>query len=163
EWPEPDLLSIAEKPAAAPLSSKDAARAEREAVAWLVANQRENGSWWNPMGGFTVGANLYTPPCSATSALALLAHPRAKGGRAGAEKTIAYALDLNRAGKLKPGEDLAGVYSIWNRTFVAWALARSLRAKIGDSKSISAVLQELVDSVVASQDHRGGWPYIHLP
>lgn len=163
DWPEADLVRCATNPAPSPLARKDAGRAEREAVAWLVANQRGNGSWWNPMDGFGLGANLYTPACSAICAMALLAHPEEKGARAGAEKAVEYALDLDRAGKLKPGEDLAGVYSIWNRTFVAWALARSLRAKIGDSKAISAALQELVDSVVASQDHRGGWPYVHLP
>jgi len=64
---------------------------------------------------------------------------------------------------LKASEDLAGVYSIWNRTFVAWTFARALRAGVGDEKKLAKGMQELVDSVVASQDRRGGWPYIRLP
>src|SRR5260221_2572615 len=163
EWPEADLVACAAKPARAPLSAKEAARAEREAVAWLVANQREDGSWWNPMDGFSVGANLYTPACSAICGSALLADLDAKGARAGAEKLLGYALAMHRSGKLKAGEDLAGVYSIWNRTLVAWTFSRALRAGVGDAKDIEAAMQELADSVVASQDGRGGWPYVHLP
>jgi tetratricopeptide (TPR) repeat protein len=163
DWPEPDLVACASKPRVAPLALAEAARAEREAVAWLVANQREDGSWWNPTDGFSVGANLYTPACSAICAQSLLAHVEAKGARAGAEKMTAYALALLERGRLKASEDLAGVYSIWNRTFVAWTFARALRAGVGDEKKLAKGMQELVDSVVASQDRRGGWPYIRLP
>jgi len=162
DWPEPDLVRVARKPKLAPPPPAEAAKAEKEAIAWLVRNQREDGSWWNPDDGFSLGSNLYTPACSAICGAALLAHLGHKGARAGAEKLLGYALDQNDRGRLRPSSELAGVYSIWNRTFVAWTIARALDAGVGDAKTLAGALQELVDSVLESQDRRGGWPYVRL-
>jgi hypothetical protein len=162
DWPEEDLVACATAPAAAPLGADELPRAERDAIAWLVAHQRADGSWWNPMDGFSLGANLYTPACSAICAEALLAHLEADGARNGVERMLDYGLDLERTRKLEPGTDVAGVYSIWNRTFVAWTFARALRAKVGKAEDLAPALQRLVDSVLASQDARGGWPYVQL-
>ncbi len=162
DWPEDDLVACATTPAAAPLSADELPRAERDAIAWLVAHQRADGSWWNPMDGFSLGANLYTPACSAICAEALLAHLAEDGARKGVERMLEYGLGLERERKLEPGTDIAGVYSIWNRTFVAWTFARSIRAKIGKTEELAPALERLVDSVLSSQDARGGWPYVQL-
>jgi hypothetical protein len=114
------------------------------------------------MDGFSLGANLYTPACSAICAEALLAHLEADGARKGVERMLEYGLDLERRGRLAPGTDIAGVYSIWNRTFVAWTFARAIRARIGTPGELAPALQRLVESVLSSQDRRGGWPYVQL-
>jgi tetratricopeptide (TPR) repeat protein len=167
-WPAPEVLATARTPAAEPLPVSAVHRAEKAAIAFLLAAQREDGSWIVPADAFGLGSSLYTNAVSALCATSLV--PVAAGPGATSEDAArAVRLALRRAlgslesGALDSGEDLAGTYSIWGRAYVVGLLASCARARIGDREAIENALAKLVPSVEKSQHAHGGWPYVKLP
>jgi hypothetical protein len=162
EWPGADLLAAVARPKTGSLPLAEAARAERDAVAYLVASQRADGSWIVPLDALSFDANLYTTPVAAIAGWSLLSVDD-DGARRAAKRALDYVLDRQRTGRLEPGSDIAGVYSIWGRTFVLRFLAECVRARVGDSAELRRAIDALVASIAKSQHPRGGWPYVSLP
>jgi tetratricopeptide (TPR) repeat protein len=171
DWPAGDVLESARTPARKPLSASAPAsldRAESAAVAFLVESQREDGSWIVPADAFGLGPGLYTPAVTAICAASLVpaatsAGPAKQGAASAVSKALRHALDLRERGSLDAGSDLAGVYSIWGRTYVLALLARCSRAKIGDAAELDAAMSALLASIAGNQHVNGGWPYVFLP
>ncbi len=163
DWPEADLFASVARTRREALDPSLLGKAERDAVAYLLETQRADGSWINPMDGFSLGSNLYTTPVTALCGSSLLPFARDEAARSSVRKAIGYALERHRSGKLEAGPDLAGVYSIWSRTFVLRFFAECVRARVGDERDLSAAMRALVGSIEKSQHLGGGWPYVTLP
>lgn len=168
DWPEQEVLESATPPGRKPLPPSALDRAEATAVAFLVDTQRDDGSWIVPADAFGVGHSLYTPAVTAICAASLVPTasspgPAQQGATSALSKALRHALDLRAKGSLDAGKDLAGVYSIWGRTYVLSLLASTTRAKIGDAEEIDEAMSALLASIEGSQHVNGGWPYVFLP
>ena len=125
--------------------------------------QRDDGSWINPSDAFSVESSLYTPAITAICGASLIPHASDKGASRAIEKALAHVLELRANGKLDPGTDLAGVYSIWSRTYALCFFARCVREHIGNARELAPAMKALVDSIQKSRHTGGGWPYVFLP
>src|SRR5262249_34943853 len=147
-WPDAATFAAAAAPPRAPLSPEDAARARRDAQAFLLAGQRADGSWVAPMDAFNVSSSNYTLAVTALCGSALLpARARAHEVADAVTRAEAFVLAARKAGKLDGGKDLMGVYSIWSRAMVLRFLAQCRGAKLGDEAELAAATQALLDSV----------------
>ncbi|MBI1852320.1 MAG: hypothetical protein HYR85_18420 [Planctomycetes bacterium] len=163
EWPDEAVVASVARSERASLDRNQSARAEREAVAYLLASQRPNGSWIVPLDAFCLDANLYTTPVTALCARSLIPLVADAKVRDAVKKACDYVLTIHRSHALEARADLAGVYSIWGRTFVLWFLGSCTRAGIGDAKEIESTMKDLLASIEKSQHRGGGWPYVALP
>ncbi|MCE9594235.1 MAG: hypothetical protein K8S98_08575 [Planctomycetes bacterium] len=161
--PEPELVAQSLPLALAPLVPKELVRARDDALAWLLANQRADGSWWVPSDGFGVGANLYTTATTAIAATSLIEHAKDPRVRAAIDKALAHVLATVESGELASGADLTSVYSIWNRAFAAWLCAHALERELGDRARLKTALDTLVAAIEKSQHRGGGYPYVFFP
>jgi hypothetical protein len=169
QWPEPELVAAVAPLRRAPLEASKIDRVEREAIAYLVHTQRADGTWISPADAFSVDTSLYTPAITAICGASLIPHaphdphdPEKDVSHA-IERALARILELHASGKLDAGTDLAGVYSIWSRTYALRFCARCVRGHIGDAHELAVTMKALVDSIQKSRHTGGGWPYVFLP
>ncbi len=163
EWTDAAVLASVVPSKAAPKAAGDAAKVAAEAVGYLVATQRDDGSWTCPMDAFGFDANLYTPSITALCGMALLPHAHDAKVAAAIRRALDRTLESLRAGRLDAGSGIAGAYTIWSRVFATWFVARAIECGYGGAdvtQSLREPLDELVAKVVASQVASGGWPYV---
>lgn len=163
EWPSRELLASVARSKPAALGASELERAVREGRAWLLAHQREDGSWWNPMDGFSFDSALYTPAITSICAASLIPSIAEKGVRPAVERSLTWMLERHASKAFEPGPTLAGVYSIWSRVYALEFFIAAKRAHLGDEAKLASAIDQLAQSISSSQDHRGGWPYITLP
>jgi len=160
-----------------PLKVKEAARAHAEAVQWLLAHQRADGSWPNP---FEIGAAPGDDPSplglgsNALAGIALareaLAEDRGASGhhaqraaalRAAAGRSLDYlsghAAKL-RARAVKPPEIMMD-YTVWSHPYALLLAAECLPAGIGAAEPARAMAADAVAVLQAKQKSGGGWSY----
>lgn len=155
-WPEPE--AFAEATTSRRPAQLDAREAERVGLAYLLATQRDDGSWDSPQEALSLLRVGYTQAVTSIAAASLIrfAHTERRGAevRARVERALANVIAARRAGRLE-----VGAHSIWAHTFTLRLLARAARAKLGDPAEVAAELQALVDGVCRRQLDGGGWPY----
>jgi len=163
DWPDAAAFKAVERPPVARLALGQLARARHDAIAYLLSAQREDGSWLAPMDGFCAQPGGYTFAITALCGSSLLPFA-AKDDEveAAVQRAEDYLLSVHAAGGFNAGDDLAGVYSIWGRTFALRFLAQCRDARIGGDERLNPALDGLMQSVLASQHAGGGWPYITL-
>ena len=162
DWPEPELLAEV-APLERGTGSPELAEVRRACVDWLLAHQKDDGSWWVPMDGFSLASTLYTPAVSAISAASLVPEAKDAKARAAVERTLDHLLEQHSGGRLDASASLAGVYSIWSRTYVLRLFLVARASGLGEKARLVSASKALVRSIAASQDRRGGWPYVMLP
>jgi len=161
DWPAPEVFAAVAGKDKASLATSDAARAERDARAFLLAGQQADGSWVSPMDAFSVASTGYTLAVTALCGSSLLPD-RVKDPAVDAAVCRArdFLLAARAAGHLDAGKDLLGVYSIWARVCALRFLAQCRGAGLSGEDLLDADIEALLASVLDSQHERGGWPYV---
>ncbi len=159
-WPEEKTLELCRAKPYAPLSTDEAPRAEKEALAFLLASQRTNGSWPSP---FTLhGARSPTEAAiAALAGAALLEHSSLEHpGDAKAKTAASAALDFVLSFDLdRPRSAAAFDNGVWARIFALRFLARCLKEKLGDTDKVLARAKTVVTALEKTQLPTGGWTY----
>lgn len=165
-WPDAQVMSeLLTFPESAPLSPDDADEAARTAVAWLVAAQRENGSWRSPTEIGTnpdLGAEPFVDSITALCGSALLRHAVAddgNGARAAAERALAFLLRSIESRKTTPPVVLYMDYMTWSDSMMLAFLADAREAGIAGAAELGPVASALVDDMARRQYEDGGWSY----
>lgn len=162
-WPDATVFAAIAEPPAEALKLGQAAQAARDALAFLVAGQQPDGSWVAPMDAFGVTPSGYTFATTALCGSSLLPHrSQSDEIELALRRAVAYLLAVRKEGGLDGGTDLTGVYSIWSRAFALRFLAQAQGAGLGgdDEAALRDALDGLLDSIIASQQPSGGWPYV---
>ena len=167
DWAPASAWDIARRPPPGSLRSKEASKAESDAVHWLIAHQEADGTWTCPEAFSSVSFG-YTDATTAICGMSLLPYATGFGGASreaglAVERALAHVLGAHRSGQLASGEGLLSVYSIWRQTFALLFISRCLPGAFGNKEEKLHALQELVEQVQGRQQRSGGWPYVFLP
>jgi hypothetical protein len=171
-WPEAAVEVATRRPEPGPLPASEARDAERGAVAWLVQNQRPDGSWTSP----TEGSGRHAGPNDFTEAItALAARALWRRGEPGAAPGVADAVGRARdfllarlAARRGPPEGPAFMdYGVWRDACVVGLLAELSRSDAASGPAPGAAsgpalrpaLGEVVLSLLDRRRPTWGWSY----
>jgi tetratricopeptide (TPR) repeat protein len=161
EWPDEEVMEALRdrEPVSRTLAGvKDA---EKEALAFLLEAQREDGSWITPveLGRLSDSSIALRDAKIALCGKSLLAYR----SDADAAKAIAKAMDFllkshaERKASDKP--DFYMDYDVWSDSCMLWFLGECLELGVGDKHTLSEVMTELVKDLQKRQKPGGGWSY----
>ncbi|MEM7164406.1 MAG: hypothetical protein AAF581_03025 [Planctomycetota bacterium] len=159
-WPEEELLRELQPPGNHRTARP--ARAAREAIEFLVAQQRPNGSWIYPPMAFTAEDNPPEPVGAAVSALVAwsLVPERTKPGVRPALQRALNELFANRAATAAAGEQLHFMdYWVWAKTYQLLLVTSCIEADFGPREQLIETGTELVAELAQRQRQSGGWSY----
>ncbi len=157
-----------------PLKPRDVARARSDARGWLLARQREDGSWGHP---YEIGtAHGDDPPhiglgATALAGIALMRASHAlfaEGDKSDARTAAAAAgraLEYlaRRAAALRSRTahepEVLMDYSVWSHPYAILLAAECLPHRVGDAAAARAMAADAVAVLAAKQKSGGGWSY----
>ncbi len=152
-WPpEPAFAGLRLLPLA-PLDAVD--EVEAGARAWLLREQRPDGSWGVPTEELSLVRVGYTRAVTAIAAASLLGDPDPRS-RAAVERALARVLQPRAA------REEQATYAVWADTFELRLLVRAARALPARADGLRAEVQARVDRLCGRQRANGGWPYFLL-
>jgi len=137
---------------------KDAARAEREGVDFLLRNQRADGSWGAP-DEVTLSSAGWTPAITAICARSMLPFRERREVAVAIERALAFLARIHREGALGARQTFGYDARVWNQAFVLRLLAKCVALGIGERERHMAVMNDCVAGLRASQGTSGGWNY----
>ncbi|HKE01468.1 MAG TPA: prenyltransferase/squalene oxidase repeat-containing protein [Planctomycetota bacterium] len=158
--PSKELRDAARFELAPPGASIDAARAEREAVAYLLRTQLDDGSWPTPVEDFSLTRIGYREAVAAIAGTSLVRFAKQSGAASAVERAQRFILDAHASGSLVRNDGIVGTYAIWAQTYALRFLTRSLAAGLGDRDAMTRVAKDLIGSIASRQVRGGGWPYV---
>lgn len=164
-WPSDADYALVAETEPGPLPVARAAEAHADARAWLLAEQRDDGSWPTPS---EVGQtqelrhrNRFLHANAALGGWALLeSHPDA------AERALDYllsALERERARDTSGDDPQFMDYTVWSASYALHFLAEALDAELGDAARVRAALDQCVATLAGLQKANGGWSYYLSP
>jgi len=163
EWPAADVLASLRSVRKAPARRSEVARAEREAVDFLVRSQRADGSW---VGLSVLESDGGQRPdalrdgVTAIAGASLLGRAGENGGaRPAAERAIAFLLASREKARLAPDAPLFMDYTVWSDAFTLALLTDAIAARAGDEDRLRAAAAEIVGDLERKRKKSGGWSY----
>lgn len=154
-WHGEERLSAARSVPYAPL--RDARRAERDALAFLLRTQLPDGSWPVPM-ALSMPTGPTAVAATAIAGSALLAHADQPGVPAALERAFEFILEH------LPGARSQALFDqgVWGQAFALRFLAACSEARFGERRRVGAAMQSLVDELARGRLPDGGWAYFRL-
>ena len=144
-----------------PAPSKiEIARVEQAAVAWLIAQQADDGSWGCPYEEFSYLHMGYREAITAICGSALLRFVDQKDARRAAERARGFIVASRQKAVLGDAGETLGAYGTWARTFALRFLARCVTRNCGQAGDTLSEVRALVRSLGDRQHASGGWPYV---
>lgn len=163
-WPTDRELALVTPAEAAPLPRVEASRAASDARAWLLAEQRADGSWPTPS---EVGQtehrrerNRFLQANAALGGWALLPTDREAAGRA--LEWLLGSLERERVRSPDDEPDFMD-YTPWSAAYAVHFLSASLEAGLGEAPRVREALAQTVSQLEARQKANGGWSYYLSP
>jgi uncharacterized protein YbbC (DUF1343 family) len=162
-WPSDALLDSLALSAPEPLRIGEAARAERDAVARLLADQRPDGSW-------IVGTDLATEridrpdplriAVTAVAAQALVPERADPAVAKALERALAWLLAQHRRSRAEPPPREAMDYWPWAHAYTLWFLADAARCGFAPLPKLGQEPAKIAESAASRQQENGGWSYL---
>ena len=163
-WPSERLLDSARPRVRGRVAMKDAGRAMGDAIAWLLADQREDGSWMSPseMNRRKGDVDVFTQALTAIAGMALLRLEGNAEARAAAERATEHLLATwDHLQCVPESEKRSYLMDYW-----PWAYAYALRffadcldAGLGDAERLQSAMAGFVAELGERQKSGGGWSY----
>jgi hypothetical protein len=159
DWPSADVLASLHRRKREVLPASAADRAERSALAFLLAGQRRDGSWICPEEVMNT-ASAHTDPfviaISALCARALLPFVNEPGVRDAMRRTLAFLRSVRR----EPEQPtLVADNTVWSKPCLLLFLASAIEAGVAEPTEWRAVIGELVGELASKQKPNGGFAY----
>ncbi|MFH0945949.1 MAG: hypothetical protein V2A76_12180 [Planctomycetota bacterium] len=165
-WPKPELLEALVSPPFESVSISSARKAQEDALAFLLAQQRPDGSWIGPSeaaGSAETWDNQLTTAISAICARSLIPHGSRQDARAAVLRALGW---FEKARARTRGQGAAAYYmdySIYANAYEIRLLADALDAGLMEPEAARAAIAELVDRLRSKQKDGGGWSYYLTP
>jgi len=159
---EPALLRTLRDPVAQPLAADRVRDARLGASAFLLREQRADGSWSSPSEIRPYETERPDPFVDAYTALAgeaLLGNPESDGVRAAAERALGF---LQRSiVRSKGTSDTAGFmdYEVWSCAMMLRFVARCSETRVGERDELRRAAKWLVGELRRKLRPGGGWSY----
>jgi len=161
DWPPEEELAATRPPPYESLPPRLAPRALAEAVDWLLAHQRADGSWLSPgeISSPQEEVHIFTETNTALGGLALLRSGTAKG-RVAAGGALEHLLATWERGRDQEDERVYYMdYMPWLDAYALFFFAACVQEELGDPDVLRPVMAELVADLGERQKGGGGWSY----
>ncbi len=162
-WPDADVLAeLLTFAADAPLAPDRSGEAAEQALAWLLAAQREDGSWLSPTEITTIEEMGPEPMVDAITALcgrAMLRHGAHADTEKAARAALGYLLESIEEREETPPLVLFMDFMTWSNSMMLAFLTEALQAGIGDMEGLRPAANALVQDLATRQQEGGGWSY----
>lgn len=163
-WPSEEEMALAFPSAPGPLPRSEAARAETEARAWLLAEQRADGSWPTPS---EIGQtehererNRFLQANAALGGWALLTDERDAAARA--LEWLLESFEREREREPEARREFMD-YTPWSAAYALHFFAAAREAGLGDPDRVRAAADQAIAQLAARQKANGGWSYYLSP
>jgi tetratricopeptide (TPR) repeat protein len=153
-WPDRKHLAALDQPAPAPLNAPEAARAEQDAINYLVDSQLESGSWPSGLSSdlwLTAGEVAITAIC-ADSLIPHCGQPRVQEA---INRAVHYVLDAVTPPRPSSGFD----YAIWRQIYSVRFLSQCIEKSVADRPPLVLGVNKLIGEMQRQQRPTGGWAY----
>ncbi len=159
---EPELLRSTRTPAAQSLPLDRAREARADAVAFLLREQKADGSWTSPTEirvYETERPDPFVVACTALAGEALLGGTSDERARAAAERALDFLLKSIARSK-GTGDSLGFMdYEVWSYAMNLRFLARCSETKVGKREELRTAAKWLVSELRRKLRPGGGWSY----
>jgi len=145
-----------------PLPLEDAARAAAGGLAWLLEEQRADGSWLSPMEvsrNEQMGPSPFTDSITALAMRALLRNLEVEGSRAAAGRALAYLVASIEERKQTPPRVFYMDYMTWSDAVMLHALADALEVGLAEREALEPAIEALLADLASRQVAGDGWSY----
>ncbi len=161
-WPDEAVM---EELAAFPSSAvvEDLDRARRDALAWLLREQKEDGAWISPSELSTnvegMGPDPFVDAIAALGGRALLLHPEEAAARPAARRALDFVLATIEHRRETPPLVFFMDYMTWSSAAMLHFLSDALEARLGTREELAPVADALLADLVERRQQNGGWSY----
>lgn len=160
-WPDTYVLDAAAPQAAEPLGPDDVVRARTDAVTYLLATQRPDGTWPSPL--------AFTPDPTAQTTVAVTAIAGAAllpfRGRRDVDGAVARAVEavLRACPRMAAARPGLFDYTVWAQIFsLRFLLAVETDAPVREAARLRVAAGGLANALSGMRQPSGGWSYIRL-
>ncbi|MBC8327583.1 MAG: hypothetical protein H8E31_02440 [Planctomycetes bacterium] len=161
-WEDPARIARFGWRPAQPLAVAAAARAEADALAWLLADQLSDGSWIGPSALSRIRRetdDVFTVAHTALAGSALLPHREDAAVAGAVDRALAFLFASRERERQHEPQVFYMDYTPWSRAASIDFLVDCLDAGVGDAAALRALAAELVSDLVGKQKPGGGWSY----
>ena len=161
KWPQKEVLDNINDREQESRSIEDVEDAKKEAVAFLLEEQRKDGSWIIPaeLGGLSESSVPLRDATVALCGMALLGCKGDEKASKAVDKAIQFLLKSHEARKDKPPAEYYMDYNVWGHSCTLWFFSKCLEARIGDKRALTAAMAGMVSGMQKLQRMTGGWSY----
>jgi len=161
-WPAPEVLALLAPRAFETLPVEKAGQAEREALGYLLENQRPDGSW---ICSSEVSASTQRVPhdftVAVTSVAGLSLLPYRENARAlrAVHLAVGYVLQAEAIERAVGRKTHFMDYGVWRKAYALQFLCAAVEAGIAEKQEMEAPLARLVSDLEGLRKPGGGWSY----
>jgi hypothetical protein len=161
-WPSEEVLDSLVVRKRETLPRAEVARAESDALEYLLANQRPDGSWICPTE--VAGTSSRVPhdfPVAITAicGLSLLPHREDPRVNRAVHLAVGYLLQAHQIEKAVGRKSYFMDYGVWSKSYVIGFLSEAVEQGVLEKEPLKGVLRELVSDLATIQKSGGGWSY----
>ena len=141
-------------------TSNDLVRVEQNAVDYLLAAQREDGSWISPSEiTIRVRHHPFTIAVSALAGRSMLQRSEDQRCRQASERAIAFVLAQQQLLEQQPLPMRFMDYSVWSDAMALLFLSDCLAAEVGDQQQVRSGMELALARLSTKQRASGGFSY----
>jgi len=162
-WPTEEQLAPLRLISSAPLAPSFSEQAQRDALRWLLDEQREDGGW-SGTHEFRIQDGRPDPfvdSAVAIAGIALLDRRSDDEAEAAAERALDFVLKTITASQALEDQVVYMDYTVWSRAWMLWLLSDCISKEFGDAEQLRTSAEWLVQSLASKQRSNGGWSYFY--
>ena len=162
-WPTDEQLSLLRLIPSAPLAPSFSEQAQRDALRWLLSEQREDGGWAGTH-DFRIRDGRPDPfvdSAVAIAGIALLDRHDDRETEAAAKRALDFVLKTIAASQALEDQVVYMDYTVWSRAWMLWLLSDCISKSVGETDELRSSAEWLIESLASKQRSNGEWSYFY--
>lgn len=162
-WPTDDQLSPLRLIPSAPLAPTFSEQAQRDALGWLLNEQREDGGWSGTHEHRIRDGrpDPFVDSAVAIAGIALLDRRTDRKAEAAARRALDFVLKTIAASQALEDQVVYMDYTVWSRAWMLWLLSDCIAKEFGETEELRTSAEWLIESLASKQRSNGGWSYFY--